>query len=79
MTAIISLTLLLVSAIVSFIKSNNLRIQLIYVVIASFSIGVFTSIILLNYSSKAALVWPVLFFLHVINKAKELLKNLPEA
>ncbi|MCE2739885.1 MAG: hypothetical protein LW669_00210 [Sphingobacteriales bacterium] len=74
--AIISVLLLLVFAALSFSKSDNLRFQLIYVVVATFNIGVLVSIITINYNSQSALIWPALLLLHVINKVREIYKLL---
>jgi hypothetical protein len=75
-TAIISVLLLLVFAALSFIKSKDLRFQLIYIAVASFNIGIIVSIILINYSSKSALIWPGLFLVHVGSKIMEVMKEL---
>lgn len=74
--SIISVLLLLVFAVLSFIKANNLRFQLIYIVVACFNIGVLTSVILINYSSQSALIWPALLLFQVINKVREIYKEL---
>jgi hypothetical protein len=74
--AIISVLLLLVFAALSFSKSDNLRFKLIYVVVATFNIGVLVSIITINYNSQSALIWPALLLLHVINKVREIYKLL---
>ena len=74
--AIISVLLLLVFAALSFSKSDNLRFQLIYVVVATFNIGVLVSIITINYNNQSALIWPALLLLHVINKVREIYKLL---
>ncbi|MCG9880580.1 MAG: hypothetical protein MH472_08275 [Bacteroidia bacterium] len=74
--AIISVLFLLVFAALSFTKSDNMRFQLIYVVVATFNIGILVSIITINYNNQSALIWPVLLFLHVINKVREIYKML---
>jgi hypothetical protein len=74
--SIISVLLLLVFAILSFTNTNNPRFQLLYIVVATFNIGVLVSIILVNYSAQSALIWPALLFIHVINKVRELYKLL---
>lgn len=73
-TAIISILFLFVFAALSFIKASNLRFQLVYIVVATFCIGILTSIILVNYDNKSAVIWPVLFLIHVISKVKEIMK-----
>jgi len=75
-SAIISILLLLTFTALSFIKSNDYKIQLIYIVVATFNIGIISSIILINYNNKSALIWPGLFLIHVINKVRELMKML---
>ncbi len=75
-TAIISVLLLLIFAILSFIKTRDIKFQVIYIVVATFNIGVISSIILINYDAKSALIWPILFLFHVISKAREVIKNI---
>lgn len=75
-TAIISVLLLLIFGILSFIKTRDIKFQVIYIVVASFSIGIISSIILINYDNKSALIWPVLFLFHVASKAREVMKEL---
>ncbi len=75
-TAIISVLLLLIFGILSFIKTRDIKFQVIYIVVASFSIGVISSIILINYDNKSALIWPVLFLFHVASKVREVMKEL---
>jgi hypothetical protein len=74
--SIISVLLLLVFAALSFAYASNPRFQLIYVVVATLNIGILVSIILINYTSQSALVWPALLFLHVVNKVRDLYKML---
>lgn len=75
-TAIISVLVLLVFAILSFVKARDLRFQVAYIVVASFHIGVIVSMILINYSSKSAMVWPCLLLIHVATKAMEIARAL---
>lgn len=75
-TSIISVLILLIFAILSFVYARNIRFQVVYIVVASFTIGVICSIILINYDNKSALIWPALFLLHVINKGNEIRKLL---
>ena len=75
-TAIFSVLLLLVFAVLSFIKARDLRFQVIYIVVATFNIGVISSIILINYDNRSALVWPALFLIQVVSKVREVIKNI---
>ena len=75
-TAIGSLLLLLISAILSFIKTRDIKFQVIYIVVATFNIGVISSIVLINFESKSAVIWPILFLFHVISKVREVMKEL---
>jgi len=75
-TAIVSVLLLLIFAVLSFIKVKDIKFQVIYIVVATFNIGVISSIILINYDNKSALIWPVLFLFHVISKVREVIKEL---
>ncbi|MEI6596132.1 MAG: hypothetical protein WCO28_11265 [Bacteroidota bacterium] len=75
-TAIISVLLLLIFGILSFIKTRDIKFQVIYIVVASFNIGIISSIILINYDNKSALIWPILFLFHVASKAREIMKDL---
>ncbi len=75
-TAIISVLFLLIFAILSFMKSRDMRFQILYIAVASFNIGVIVSIILINYSSKSALIWPGLFMVHIGSKVAEVIKEL---
>jgi hypothetical protein len=75
--SIISVLLLLIFAVLSFTNTNNPRFQLIYIVVATFNIGVLVSIIVVNYTGQSALIWPVLLLIHVINKVRELYRFLP--
>lgn len=74
--AIFSILMLLIFGILSFIKTGNLRFQLIYVVVATFFLAVLATIIAISYNNQSALIWPALLFVHVINKAKEIYKML---
>ena len=74
--AIISVLLLLIFSALSFTKTDNLRFQLIYVVVATFNIGILVSIITINYGNQSALIWPALLFIHVTNKIREIYKFL---
>ena len=74
--SILVVLLLLVTGILSFIKSSDLKIQLLYIVVASFAVGVFTSIILFNLQTKSTLIWPGLILVHVITKIREFYKHL---
>ncbi|MFY8189730.1 MAG: hypothetical protein ACOVK9_02105, partial [Bacteroidia bacterium] len=71
-----SILMLLVFGILSFIKTDNLRFQLIYVVVATFNIAVLATIIGISYNNQSALIFPALLLLHVVNKAKEIYKML---
>lgn len=53
-----------------------MMLQLVFVVVASFNIGVISCIILVNYESKSALIWPGLFVIMLVNKVIEISKNL---
>ena len=75
-TAIFSVLLLLVFAVLSFIKVRDLRFQVIYIVVAAFNIGVISSIILINYDNKSALIWPALFLIQVVSKVREVTRSL---
>lgn len=77
LVSIIAVLLLLVFAVLSFTKSNEPRFQLLYVVVATFNIGILVSVILINYSSQSALIWPAFLMLHVLNKVKEIYRRLP--
>ncbi|OYU97112.1 MAG: hypothetical protein CFE21_02140 [Bacteroidetes bacterium B1(2017)] len=76
LVSIISVLLLLVFAVLSFSKADNPRFQLLYIVVATFNIGVLVCIIIVNYSSQSALIWPGLLFIHVLNKCRELYRLL---
>jgi hypothetical protein len=75
-TAIFSVTMLLIFTALSLIKSQNLLVQLVFVVVAAFNIGIITCLILVNYDNKTALIWPGLFVAMLVNKVIELNKNL---
>ncbi len=51
-------------------------LQLVFVVVAAFNIGVISCIILVNYENKSALIWPGLFVIMLVNKVIEISKNL---
>ena len=74
--SIISVLLLLVFAVLSFTNANSPRFQLLYIVVATLNIGILVSIIIVNYASQSALVWPALLFIHVIIKVRELYRML---
>ena len=75
-TAIISVLLLLIFGILSFIKTRDIKFQVIYIVVASFNIGIISSIILINYDNRSASICPILFLFHVASKAREIMKDL---
>jgi len=75
-TAIFSVIMLLIFTALSLLKTQNMRLQLVFVVVASFNIGVISCIILVNYESKSALIWPGLFVIMLVNKVIEISKNL---
>ncbi|MES2656383.1 MAG: hypothetical protein V4620_12385 [Bacteroidota bacterium] len=51
-------------------------VQLIFVVVAAFNIGIISCLLLVNYDNKMALIWPGLFIIMLVNKVIELRKNL---
>jgi hypothetical protein len=75
-TAIFSVLVLLVFAVLSFLRADNLKFQVIYIAVATFCSGILASIILVNYDTKSAVIWPVLFLVHVMSKVREVMKNL---
>lgn len=75
-TAIFSVIMLLIFTALSLIKTQNMLLQLVFVVVASFNIGVISCIILVNYENKSALIWPGLFVIMLVNKVIEISKNL---
>jgi hypothetical protein len=75
-TAIFSVIMLLIFTALSLIKTQNMVLQLVFVVVASFNIGVISCIILVNYENKSALIWPGLFVIMLVNKVTEISKNL---
>ncbi len=75
-TAIFSVIMLLIFTALSLLKTQNMMLQLVFVVVASFNIGVISCIILVNYESKSALIWPGLFVIMLVNKVIEISKNL---
>lgn len=75
-TAIFSVIMLLIFTGLSMLKTQNMTIQLVFVVVAAFNIGIISCIILVNYENKTALIWPALFIIMLINKVIEINKNL---
>lgn len=75
-TAIFSVIMLLIFTALSLIKTQNMVLQLVFVVVAAFNIGVISCIILVNYENKSALIWPGLFVIMLVNKVIEISKNL---
>ncbi|MCF8428837.1 MAG: hypothetical protein K9G64_01790 [Bacteroidia bacterium] len=75
-TTIFSVIMLLIFTGLSLIKTQNITLQLVSVVVTSFCIGIITCIILVNYDNKSALIWPGLFVIMIINKVIEINKNL---
>ncbi len=75
-TAIFSVTMLLIFTALSLLKSQNMFVQLIFVVVAAFNIGIISCLLLVNYDNKMALIWPGLFIIMLVNKVIELRKNL---
>lgn len=75
-TAIFSVIMLLIFTALSLIKTQNMVLQLVFVVVTSFNIGVISCIILVNYENKSALIWPGLFVIMLVNKVIEISKNL---
>jgi hypothetical protein len=75
-TAIFSVIMLLIFTALSLIKTQNMVLQLVFAVVASFNIGVISCIILVNYENKSALIWPGLFVIMLVNKVIEISKNL---
>jgi uncharacterized membrane protein YfcA len=68
--------ILLIFSALSFFQSQNLRFQLWFILIAGINIGILTSLILINYTSKSALIWPGLLLVFIINKVLEIRKYL---
>jgi uncharacterized membrane protein YfcA len=68
--------ILLIFSALSFFQSQNLRFQLWYILVAGINIGILTSLILVNYTSKSALIWPGLLLVFVVNKVLEIRKYL---
>ncbi|MES2380325.1 MAG: hypothetical protein V4538_04740 [Bacteroidota bacterium] len=68
--------MLLIFTALSLLKSQNMFIQLIFVVVAAFNIGIISCLLLVNYDNKTALIWPGLFIIMLVNKVIELRKNL---
>ncbi|MFY8110356.1 MAG: hypothetical protein ACOVO9_15255 [Bacteroidia bacterium] len=71
-----SVLILLIFSALSFFQSQNLRFQLWFILIAGINIGILTSLILINYTSKSALIWPGLLLVFIINKVLEIRKYL---
>ncbi len=68
--------ILLIFSALSFFQSQNLRFQLWYILVAGINIGILTSLILVNYTSKSALIWPALLLVFIVNKVLEIRKYL---
>jgi hypothetical protein len=68
--------MLLIFTGLSLVKTQNMTLQLVSVVVSAFCIGIITSIIIVNYDNKSALIWPGLFVIMIINKVIEINKNL---
>jgi hypothetical protein len=68
--------MLLIFTGLSLIKTQNITLQLVSVVVSAFCIGIITCIIIVNYDNKSALIWPGLFVIMIINKVIEINKNL---
>lgn len=75
-TTIFSVIMLLIFTGLSLLKTQNMTLQLISVVVTAFCIGIITCIIVVNYENKSALIWPVLFVFMLVNKVIEINKNL---
>jgi hypothetical protein len=75
-TTIFSVIMLLIFTGLSLIKTQNITLQLVSVVVIAFCIGTITCIIIVNYDNKSALIWPGLFVIMIINKVIEINKNL---
>lgn len=73
---IFSVIMLLIFTGLSLLKTQNMTLQLVSVVVAAFCIGIITCIILVNYDNKSALIWPGLFVFMLVNKVIEINKNL---
>jgi hypothetical protein len=73
---ILVILVLLIFAIISFIKPQDVLFQVWYIIAATFCCGFLSSVILINYSSKSAIIWPILIMTHVLGKALELRKQL---
>jgi len=74
--SIAAILFLLIFMALSFFKSQDLKIQLWFVVVATFNVGILTSLILVNYSSKSALIWPALLLIFILNRVLEIKKHL---
>jgi hypothetical protein len=75
-TAIFSVIMLLIFTALSLLRTQNMTLQLVYVVVAAFNIGIISCIIIVNYGNKSALIWPGLFIIMLVNKVIEINKNL---
>jgi len=73
---VLAILVLLIFAILSFLKPQDALFQVWYVVAATFCCGFISSVILINYSSKSAVIWPLLIMTHVLGKAIEIRKIL---
>jgi len=68
--------MLLIFTGLSLIKTQNITLPLVSLVVSAFCIGIITCIIIVNYDNKSALIWPGLFAIMIINKVIEINKNL---
>jgi hypothetical protein len=68
--------MLLIFTGLSLLKTQNMTLQLVSVVVIAFNIGIITCIILVNYDNKSAIIWPGLFLIMIVNKVIEISKNL---
>lgn len=75
-TTIFSVIMLLIFTGLSLIKTQNMTLQLVSVVVIAFNIGIITCIILVNYDNKSAIIWPGLFLIMIVNKVREISKSL---
>ena len=76
LVTISSVLILLIFSALSFFQSQNLKFQLWFILVAGINIGILTSLILVNYTSKSALIWPALLLIFIINKVLEIRKYL---
>ena len=73
---VVAVLLLLIFAIISFFKPQNLIFQIWYVVVVSFCCGIISSVVLINFTSKSAVIWPLFIMIHVAGKANDIRKHL---